>query len=131
MNNKSLIGAALIAAGVISQASGDQVVYLTGSTALRSTVFTALSTAGVIFDGAIDYQAQRGGSSASGANYMIFHGNINGTPTYIDCAWSGSEAGMASVANVAIDNDGIPFCQTDWDEGRRARARTRAEVGGV
>ncbi len=74
MNKKSLIAAALNCCGHYLSASADQVVYLTGSTALRSTVFTALSTAGVIFDGAIDYQAQRGGSSASGANYMIFHG---------------------------------------------------------
>ena len=40
---------------------------------------------------------------------MLFHGNINGTATYINCAWSGSNAGIASVCNVAIDNDGIPL----------------------
>jgi hypothetical protein len=111
MNRKSLITCALLAAGVISQASAaDPVVYLTGSTAFRSTVFTALTTAGRIFDAAPDYQAERGGgTSASGATYMVFHGNIGGSPVYIDCAWSGSDAGMASVANVAIDNDGIPL----------------------
>ena len=108
MHKKSLIAAALIAAGIISQASADQVIYLTGSTAFRSTVYAAMTTPGRIFDGAVT-ESERGGSSASGANYMLFHGNINGTATYIDCAWSGSEAGLASIANVAIDNDGIPL----------------------
>ena len=112
MNRKSLITAALVAAGIICQASADQVVYITGSTAFRSQAYAALSdnAGGTIFDaGTIDYQAQREGSSASGCNYMVFHGKIGGTLTYLDCAWSGSEAGLATVANVAIDNDGIPL----------------------
>jgi hypothetical protein len=108
MNRKSLITCALVAAGIISSASADQVIYVTGSTAFRGTAYTAFTTAGRIFDGAVT-EAERGGSSASGANYMIFHGNINTVPTYIDCAWSGSNAGIASVANVAVDNDGIPL----------------------
>jgi len=108
MNRKSLITCALLAAGLISQASADQVVYVTGSTAFRGTAYTAFTTPGLIFDGAVT-EAERGGSSQSGANYMIFHGNINGVPTYIDCAWSGSNAGIASVCNVAVDNDGIPL----------------------
>lgn len=109
MNRKSLIACALVAAGILSQASADQVVYVTGSTAFRSTAFTALNTAGVIFDGAVTRVATRGGSSPGGANYMLFHGNIGGTATYINCAWSGANAGIASVCNVAIDNDGIPL----------------------
>ena len=96
------ITAALIALGIVTQASADNVVYLTGSTAFRSTVYTALHTAGTVFDGAVT-EAEFG-SSQSGANYMLFHGNINGTPTYIDCAWSGSEAGIASAANVTLQN---------------------------
>jgi hypothetical protein len=102
MNIKSKITLALIALGVVSIASADNVVYLTGSTAFRSTVYTALHTPGNVFDGAVT-QATRGGS-LGGANYMLFHGNISGTPTYINCAWSGSEAGIASAAGVSIQN---------------------------
>lgn len=104
--NKALT-AALVSLGFVSAASADNVVYVTGSTAFRGTVYNALHTAGVVFDGAVT-EAEFG-SSQSGANYMLFHGNINGTPTYINCAWSGSEAGIASASNVTIDNDGTPL----------------------
>jgi hypothetical protein len=105
--NKALT-VALSALGFVSLAGADNVVYLTGSTAFRSTVYTALNTSGVVFDGA-STRATRNGSTPGGASYMLFHGNIGGTPTYIDCAWSGSEAGIASAANVTIDNDGNPL----------------------
>jgi hypothetical protein len=107
MKAKAAITVALAALGIISQASADNVVYLTGSTAFRGTVYNALHTPGTVFDGAVT-EAEFG-SSQSGANYMLFHGNINGTPTYINCAWSGSEAGIASASNVTIDNDGTPL----------------------
>ncbi len=102
--------AALAFMGIASQASADNVVYLTGSTAFRSTVYTALNSPGTVFDagGAIT-RATRGSSNPGSANYMLFHGNINGTPTYIDCAWSGSEAGIASASDVTIDNGGLPL----------------------
>ena len=124
MNKKSLITCALIAAGIISQASADNVVYITGSTAFRSNAYNSLhSAAGPAAGGIFDIpgttvngvlapsitESERGGSSVSGANYMLFHGNINGAPTYLDCAWSGANAGIASVCNVAVDNDGIPL----------------------
>jgi hypothetical protein len=107
MKTSIKITAALLALGIISRASADNIVYLTGSTAFRSTTYNALHNPGTIFDSAVT-EAEFG-SSQSGANYMLFHGNINGTPTYIDCAWSGSEAGIASAANVTIlntDRDG-------------------------
>jgi hypothetical protein len=125
MKYKSLISAALVAAGIISEASAtspSQVVYVTGSTAFRSTAYNSFHSAagpgsGGIFDkpgtlvGGVTAPAitesEYGGSSQSGANYMLFRGNINGTDTIIDCAWSGSNAGIASVCNVPISNDGI------------------------
>jgi hypothetical protein len=107
MKVKAAITTALVALGIVSQASADNVVYLTGSTAFRGTVYNALHTPGVVFDGAVT-EAEFG-SSQSGANYMLFHGLIGGTATYIDCAWSGSEAGIASASNVTIDNDGTPL----------------------
>lgn len=103
MKINSKITLALLALGLVSSASADNVVYLTGSTAFRSTVYNALHTPGTVFDAGTVTEAEFG-SSQSGANYMLFHGNINGTPTYINCAWSGSEAGIASAANVSIQN---------------------------
>jgi hypothetical protein len=111
MKTSNLISAALVALGIVAQASAQTpVVYLTGSTAFRSTVFTALSStagpgAGGVFDSspAVEY-GTFGNSSASGANYMVFFGNISGNPVYIDCAWSGSEAGIASACGVTLTN---------------------------
>lgn len=101
------ITAALLALGIVSRASADNVVYLTGSTAFRSVVYQVLHNnsgdTNAVFDGGTVTEAEFG-SSQAGANYMLFHGNINGTPTYINCAWSGSEAGIASAANVTIQN---------------------------
>src|SRR5262249_27459319 len=42
--------------------------------------------------------------TASRAGQMLFHGNINGTETFVSCFWSGSEAGIASIAGNPIDN---------------------------
>lgn len=124
MNKKSLLTCALLAAGIISQASAANVVYITGSTAFRSTAFNTLSSAaGPAAGGVFDIpgttvngqlapaitQAERGGTSQSGANYMLFRGNINGADTFLDCAWNGSEAGIGAVANVTVNNDGAPL----------------------
>jgi len=109
MKIKSKITLALLALGLVSRASADNTVYLTGSTAFRSIAYNALSDnagdAGAVFDaGSVTVTALFGSSTASKCSYMLFHGNISGTPTYIDCAWSGSEAGIASAANVTIQN---------------------------
>jgi hypothetical protein len=110
MKTSKLISAAAVALGIIAQAHADPVVYLTGSTAFRSTVFASLSStagtnSGGVFDSspAVQY-ATFGNSSANGGTYMIFHGNIAGSPVYIDCAWSGSEAGIASACNTSLNN---------------------------
>lgn len=108
MKTSNIITAALIAVGVVAQASADPVVYLTGSTAFRSTVYAALNSgAGPSAGGVFDSQpsaATYGNTAANGANYMIFHGNISGSPVYINCAWSGSEAGIASAAQTTLTN---------------------------
>jgi len=106
------MSAALLVLGLASQvkaAVGDPVVYLTGSTAFRSTIEAALAdnngtNAGGVFDaGTVDYETW-GSSSEGSANYMVFHGTIQGSPVYIDCAWSGSEAGIASACNTTLAN---------------------------
>jgi len=112
MRIKTTLAAALMAVGFVCQASAANVVYLTGSTAMRSTVYNQLNTPGAIFDsGATITRATRkfSGSNPNGASYMLFLGTISGTPTYINCVWSGSEAGIASAANVTLDNDGQPL----------------------
>ncbi|HEV2436184.1 MAG TPA: hypothetical protein VG077_09300 [Verrucomicrobiae bacterium] len=110
MKISTQITAALVAAGIVSQAlATDPVVYLTGSTAFRSTVFKALvdNTDGptnALFDaGSVTYGTW-GNSSAGSANYMVFHGTISGQGVYVDCAWSGSEAGIASACNTTLLN---------------------------
>ena len=103
------ISAALLALGIVSQASADPVVYLTGSSAFRSTVEAALANntgtnnGGVFDTGTVTYITY-GSPTEGSANYMAFHGNINGSPTYINCAWSGSEAGIASASAVTLTN---------------------------
>jgi len=103
------ITAALFALGIVSQASADPVVYLTGSTAFRSTIDTALlnntgtNNGGVFDSGTVTYVAY-GNANQLSANYLVVHGNINGSPTYIDVAWSGSEAGIASACNTTLKN---------------------------
>ena len=110
MKVNQALTAALVALGFVSAAAAQNVVYLTGSTAFRGTVYNALHTPGTVFDASPAItEVEFGGSSASGANYMLFFGNINGSPTYVNCAWSGSEAGIASASNVTIDNDGTPL----------------------
>src|SRR5262249_32784668 len=78
-------------------AVGANQVFITGSTAFRSQAFNAIKT---LFDGGSPQIAARGGSSTTGNNgtWMLFHGNISGVETYVDCFWSGSEAGIAAVA---------------------------------
>ncbi len=109
MNIKTSLTAAFIAAGFVCQAASPNVVYLTGSTAFSSTYYNQLSTAGPVFDSSPAVTRATRGGSLSGASYMLFYGNIGGTPTYIDCYWNGSEAGIACAANVILLNDGLPL----------------------
>jgi hypothetical protein len=101
--------AVLLALGLVSQAGADPVVYITGSTAFRSTVMTAIlnntgTNNGAVFDaGSVTYVTY-GNATATSCNYAVVHGTNNGSPIYLDCAWSGSEAGIASACNVALQN---------------------------
>src|SRR5258708_4564338 len=96
MNIKELALASVLGLGIASQASAQNFVYLTGSTAFRSIAFQAITNS---FD-AIPTIATRDGSASSGnnANYMVFHGNVGGADTWVACHWTGSEDGVASVA---------------------------------
>ena len=94
--NKSILALAL-GLGLASVASAGT-VYMTGSTAARSVVYTTLATAGSVFSPAPTITTY-GSTSASGATYMIFSGTlVGGGASTIDCYWSGSEAGISDVA---------------------------------
>jgi hypothetical protein len=102
--------------GVISLAllttaqAGD--LYLTGSTAFRSATHTAIKN---IFDGGtlqfafIDNAA--GTATESNSSAVIYTGNVGGVAKIIKTHWSGSEAGVQSVAggfNVSYLPDNTP-----------------------
>src|ERR1041384_7721242 len=95
--NRILIGALAALAAALNANAAVNTVYITGSTAFRSQTFLGIKAT---FDGGNPQVAARGGSAADGSNgnFMLFHGNINGVETYVDCVWSGSEAGVAAVA---------------------------------
>lgn len=99
---------ALIALGVISAASVAQasnpVVYLTGSTAARSVIFAAATTSGQIFTGGGTVISTGSNNTGSGANTIVYEGNISGVGTVdLDCSFTGSEAGIAAVAGQTLN----------------------------
>jgi hypothetical protein len=114
MKTVTKISAALLAVGLASQAwAADPVVYLTGSSAFRSTVYQSLSDnngdAGAVFQAGTLTFGTWGNSSAGSANYMVFHGALASGPdagqyVYVNCAWSGSEAGIASACQTTLQN---------------------------
>ncbi len=106
---------ALVALGVVSLAgvahATNPVVYVTGSTAARATFYNAAITSGQIFDsnnGGVGYPKAVSPSPGSGANQIVYEGYITNTVAHtetlvdIDCDWTGSEAGIASVAGQPL-----------------------------
>ena len=94
---------ALVALGVISLAGVAQAtptyIYLTGSTAARGVIDSAMQASGAIFTGAGTIVA---GSAASG--YVVYEGNVSGVGLVdINCSWTGSEAGIAAVAGQGLN----------------------------
>jgi hypothetical protein len=100
--NKSIVAAA-IALGAVGLTDAGT-VYMTGSTALRGSMFTTIRTAGSVFT-AVPVTTTYEGSSASGANYMVFSGTLVGGvgTTVLKCHWSGSEGGIKDVVTGASE----------------------------
>jgi hypothetical protein len=101
--------AVLAALGLVSLASVAQaanpVIYLTGSTAARGNIFSAM-TAGQILTGPVTVTPAGAGS---GSSLIVFTGKApDGTTVDVDCSWSGSEAGIASVAGQTLTQK-LPF----------------------
>jgi hypothetical protein len=97
-----LLTAALVATGLISSASAQTVVRIAGSTAFRANVNKALHAGTGIFDAA---PTVVGTAYADGASQLVFSGNISASPVVIKVSWTGSEAGIAAVADVAVPNN--------------------------
>jgi len=109
MNNKTTYTAALIALGLVSAASAQTRIQITGSTAFRANFFSAATAAsGGIFDAGTAAAALPAGAT-SGSSAVVFSGNINHVPYVFSCSWSGSEAGIANVAGKSsLQNPGYP-----------------------
>ncbi len=103
--NKSIL-AAMLALGIAGIASADD-IYITGSTAMRSTVYTALNTVNVVFTNSVTFAGDFAGGAGHPEkdNYMNFTGTIVGngaTVTTIHCHWSGSEAGVLDACSNSV-----------------------------
>lgn len=117
MKSNKFITSALVALGIVSLAGVAQasstvtiggttynVVYVTGSTAFRANVFTAVDAAsGGVFDAAPTLQPSTGVTGSTSA-YNAY-GTIGGTPTLLSFDFTGSEAGIAALENQVA---GIP-----------------------
>jgi hypothetical protein len=107
MNNKTTYTAALIALGLVSAASAQTRIQITGSTAFRGNFFSAATAAsGGIFDAGTAATALPAGAG-SGTSPIVFSGKIGGAPYVFSCSWTGSEAGIANVAGKSsLQNPG-------------------------
>jgi hypothetical protein len=96
---KTLVAVAALALGHSAMAGN---VYLSGSTAYRTAIMTILSTAGGgVFDATPAVTEAYAGSSALGATYANFKGNVGGIPTCVKCNWTGSAGGIYLIAHNA------------------------------
>ena len=112
MKSNKFITSALVALGIVSLAGVAQantIVYLTGSTAARAIIYAAATTSGQIFTGTGTVVSSGTGNTGNGANTIVFEGNITGVGTVdLDCSYTGSEAGIAAVANQPL-NQSLPL----------------------
>src|SRR5450756_524480 len=103
MKINKLILASVLGLSVASLADAGN-VYITGSTACRGNVYSAMTTAGEVFTATPTTTLYKGGGA--GATYMAFVGTLVGGSgsTTIQCDWSGSEGGIKDVATGASEN---------------------------
>src|SRR5882757_4307950 len=95
--NKFVMAAALSLSMVSFSNAGT--VYVTGSTAMRSTFYAAAIAPGVVFNSAPTFTGF--GGKGSGDNWMAFSGTLVGGAgtTVLKCHWSGSEGGILDVCS--------------------------------
>ncbi len=105
--NKTILAVAL---GMgVAGFSHAETVYLTGSTAMRSTIYAELTNAGTVFTTQPVFTGYSGGTAAGSGpsdSYMGFAGTLVGGSgtTIINCFWSGSEDGILHVGSNNVIN---------------------------
>mgnify|MGYP006982876493 CR=1 FL=1 len=93
MKSKYSILASVVALATIASASAVTEVYLTGSTAFRSSTHTAILA--VLTNETYAYT----GASLSGASQAIFIGQLGTEDVIVYTSWSGSAEGVRDVSN--------------------------------
>jgi hypothetical protein len=107
--------AILAALAITSPAFADELIRMTGSTAYRAQTHTALVTAtpaGLGFT-----QIAFTGSSASGAKYAIYEKGTSPNKTTLKTNWTGSVAGVLTVAQQRTDVLWLPDVGTSTPNG--------------
>ena len=120
---KKTLFTALLALGAASVSSAGT-VYMTGSTAMRSIVYSCMIAPGAVFNAAPTTTLFEGGGS--GANYMAFSGTLVGGSgtTVIQCHWSGSEGGIKDVATGVAETFIDPSLLDGTDHGSASPSTT-------
>ena len=93
MNTFKLLLAAVLCAACAGFAQAQTDVRLTGSTAYRSNVHSAITH---VLDAGFTFAYS--GSTLGGSSYAIFHGTVGGNAVTIKTSWSGSEGGIQTVS---------------------------------
>lgn len=126
--NKSLLAVALgLSVASLSQAGE---IYLTGSTAMRSTIYQVITAPGVVFQSAPVFTGF--GGKGGGDNYMAFVGTLVGGSgqTIINCHWSGSEDGLQHLvtgANQTFMDDSLIQTSSSVDNAASAPGTTQSK----
>lgn len=101
---KSVLIAA-IAALSIASASAQETIYITGSTAFRSAANGALLS---LYGANLAATDRATTTDAAAGNLLFTNCSIGGSTVNISVAWSGSDAGMQTVA-AGTNNKRLPF----------------------
>lgn len=104
-------------------------VYITGSSAMRGTVYSTMINPGSVFTTAPTTTLFGGGGNS--ANYMAFSGTLVGGSgnTVVQCHWTGSEGGILDVvSNTVVQNTFIdPTLLDGTDHGAANPATTTSQ----
>lgn len=111
MNKLVLAGA--LSLGLVTVASAQNHIYITGSTAFRGATYNAIIACydGGVVSGVAAWKCSGASSVPAGliqaqtAGYMNFYGTMGGVSTIVKCAWSGSEAGYLDVVNCTTTTE--------------------------
>jgi hypothetical protein len=102
MKKISLITVGLVAVGLVSTASATETLYITGSTAFRANVNNSLLNDGTALGLGSATSTVIGTAYSSGGSSLVFSNTLSGNPILIKTAFTGSEAGIASLLDRAI-----------------------------